>query len=1485
MAVRINDDTLEILRKGQDRSKIYMSVNIPDTLWEANINDSSIEFGETQITFDSGSGSDFSAVKPLQEVWVGTSPGNDDVGRLRIRTIGSGDGGVTGTMKVSANSLPYADNLYLTFKHDYPLKPKYSLLYAPDPENNPDEYYVWKDEDIPYSDQNEEPNPVVIAGSHKGGFIRTNFTINPGLNRSYAMASGATIVSYSASAYPSTGVSIGINGSTGVGTISFTVAGKYWVKYTVTDSNGKSQSSYRFYYAHATLPSSEHFPFVEFVLDGIIGKFDSGGYKTTITTNENKTITDIPKGALCVLWEESEYLDAYGNVIGSVTSNATTGLAPLSPVLFCGYVTEEKISKEGDTGTGEISLTLNTIDELMRNRLAFSINLDARSSVDEWTEYDVDEFDLGHAVHHVWLWHSTLMEICDVWNLRDHTDRRAFTPFDKNNLYDMANDLLSNAGDRSRVVCHKDGSIYLPWDRQLLTDSERQGLQIAAEIDAEDKTGRIDITIKDENRVGRVTTQGFAFDGTFYSPCDDDECCKSPPCDCTTTPCPDVEAFCAQAPGDWPSDYGGSTADFPRQVFRSQQHANKIAGRFFAKENNPYPEFRMTFHSNYFRYIDVAYNEAWTVTLTASDTTRQIIWVEKKLFLQSVEAKYDHETGHMYVNAVFEPEADGFDGVPYTCPSMPSLDWDFDFDFEFDFGEGLWSGNSVRLLPIGNTSWSTLTEDSVNDIMVDRSQLSISTSTTVLWRCGQGEIMRSENGGEDWTNVTPSYVGVDPDIFPGDLVNFMMLDSDIFSGDRVVCLASYTVGSEFAQGWLVISYDNGISWESVPIHSQADLSLGNAGDIELFRTSQVGNDAYWSNTAIVPMGLDKFAVVLGGEHEDDSDDTLEVFVCTMSDGGIISVGSPSVLFKEGDSLQSWVAIPLGPSNFFIVYDYYNVAADETTHQPVSGPYGVSVYLAGNHALFGQDKLLYRADDEEYGGELPGEYFGFPSTTTYSRINNKEIFVSFIDFDVDPPETQSYQYIKVTLIQCGGSLWGVSHGLGSQILAEYDLNNDDFFPEKLPVACVLSPMKYVVAWYDTNSTSPPIDVKWKIAGVRGEMSGNIFPLLGTPIDFATVTETSSRFSIELMSVSKVNQDMAICHWGSSSAGYNISTVKVLDTMTCSTRDTEPLRIDYSGSSYYYSYTKQPMYVTDNILVYIWSENSYSPLESVLYGHVINVDTDGTITVGPQTEILDYENDFGFGQPANGLNVAKVGGYFIILNEEDWGLPAETIEGATYTSYVSTIPVKYDLTGAGDLQPIAMMVDRFTNNYVFVTGYNGSELVVAVVDITLGEVTSSFSLGAATLAQVNSKTWIAYPQAAGYGSFLVYGRMNNPQDLGGTVHIARFDYDDWSIVENGWGLDYGGSMEYTSDGLHVVRNSPGGSARLYSVSSSSTTSKLILPFSETEFHGFTSSLYDNIYIASSNPQTELIIALSPPFDEYVDITYNHSTTSGVKALTAT
>jgi len=194
--------------------------------------------------------------------------------------------------------------------------------------------------------------------------------------------------------------------------------------------------TYRAVFVHNRTGSN--LPYTGFTLQSLTGDWQSGGWKTSLSVNGAATLTDFPDHTLAVLWHEN-YIDGvedYVNLWG-VSDN----------VLLAGYIRQDTDNDQLNSGTGTVSFSLTTIDDLLNNLTELgSINLNAVSSPQKWYQY-ASWMTAGRSIHHLILWHSWgILYACDVYGLNTNTLKVKNTDYTEAPLLHQANDFARNRG-------------------------------------------------------------------------------------------------------------------------------------------------------------------------------------------------------------------------------------------------------------------------------------------------------------------------------------------------------------------------------------------------------------------------------------------------------------------------------------------------------------------------------------------------------------------------------------------------------------------------------------------------------------------------------------------------------------------------------------------------------------------------------------------------------------------------------------------------------------------------------------------------------------------------------------------------------------------------------------------------------------------------------------------------------------------------------
>ena len=229
--MKLSPSDLAVVRKRPHRTKLWFSIYQPKTIFSARVT-GTYSTGETQISYYDASGS-YTDTYANMQVLVGTTSGGSDVDRIRMRSS-------TGTYTVFAeNSTNWKTGQYLTFIDYINIDAVYPKIIK-DP-NNDENVIFYKDDDIPYSNQNSIDGTFPNAGSHRAAFLET------GTVSLYYCATGTYNVKGQSLTY-----SWAFEGGTPTGSTSFepgwvaySTPGHYTTRMSTTAANGAQDTTYR----------------------------------------------------------------------------------------------------------------------------------------------------------------------------------------------------------------------------------------------------------------------------------------------------------------------------------------------------------------------------------------------------------------------------------------------------------------------------------------------------------------------------------------------------------------------------------------------------------------------------------------------------------------------------------------------------------------------------------------------------------------------------------------------------------------------------------------------------------------------------------------------------------------------------------------------------------------------------------------------------------------------------------------------------------------------------------------------------------------------------------------------------------------------------------------------------------------------------------------------------------------------------------------
>lgn len=676
MSIISAPDLLKLRNNHPHAGRFYLSFLKPTVVYCGTVTGAYTR-GDRAITVTNVSGNIANCVEG-NTIYVGTSCGDYSISRRRYRSR------VGNVITLDENSVAWTAGQYITVVDNHELFPKYPYITDTSP------FIFYKDKDIVYSNQNSNINPVAIAGAPKVGFLNGgSITFSITAVESYALASGATISSYS---WSCTGGTIA-NSAIASTTITFTVAGQYWLKLTVTDSLGTSQSTYRRIYAHERTGANA--PCLDFELVGNpSGSFDSSGWSMKVKLYNNADFTDVPDNTQVVLWYESfyngseHYIGANGNV------------------RFVGYIKSETITTP--VGSGYVEFDVYTAENILDSCNMYSISLEENATPNTWYKFPTGTLTVARAIHHLWKWHSTLLEMCDVFLPISNTKTMyACDDMENGTLLSLTNWTYGN-GIFSKVCCDKIGRVHLQEDIIMLSDADQNAITEVMEILPIDRRGDVDIQYvrKAEYQYASVIASGVAMIAGVATP------------------------LISKAPGEVPNNRGQETYVVERLVLSSQSDLNRICGRLYAQLNREILEIRITLSGNY--PIDIIPQEWFRITLPTDK--RETVYGSIQLVCRTITDVIDMVAGTVSPECVFEMRVSSQDGItdaytsapeppnsplpPYAIPPytpMPPITFPTSLNC---FGVSIRIGSGANVLDLGERGFSEVPFNCIIDRIV-----------------------------------------------------------------------------------------------------------------------------------------------------------------------------------------------------------------------------------------------------------------------------------------------------------------------------------------------------------------------------------------------------------------------------------------------------------------------------------------------------------------------------------------------------------------------------------------------------------------------------------------------------------------------------------------------------------------------------------------------------------------------------------------------
>lgn len=561
---------LEILRKRPQQTRLYLSIFEPQIIFQARVNNSSAARGDRVIPFDTVSSGSYTAIRPGATMWIGTTAGANDVGKIRVRSATSSQ------IVVSENSnINWADNLFLTVFYFFELWSVFPRIVQTSPGS--EDVIFYKDYDIAYSNQNSILGTFINMGPNRAA----NLDIASGQAQLYWTSTGT---------YNLLGNSLNYNwqfeggipsssSSADPGYVTYNTPGNYITSLTVSGSNGAIDTSYRTVRIHN--PSDP--PVQKWQLTALNGSRDEGGYTASFKVFES---IPIQEHAIVVIFADN----FYGNTHQNIGGNYPNG----SDIFWAGYVDRDSI--QYDYQHSEVSFDAHSVTQMMRESSGFSVSVESKAAPAKW--YELLDMDCRRAIYHYLRWHTTVLNISDFQFVGDDYKIQFFDA-DRESMYDAIDNLMRGTL-WGKVVSDRQGKIWAEVNAEAYA-VPTSSFPSVMDITRRDWMNEPVIEERLSEEIAFIEMGGIAYSGTV-----------------TGT----FSALLAAAPGNAPG-FHGTIETHEGLALLGQAQLNALVGNVLANKNSQFPDVEMEMGINASN-LDIAPQESVRIAIAASDTVRDL---------------------------------------------------------------------------------------------------------------------------------------------------------------------------------------------------------------------------------------------------------------------------------------------------------------------------------------------------------------------------------------------------------------------------------------------------------------------------------------------------------------------------------------------------------------------------------------------------------------------------------------------------------------------------------------------------------------------------------------------------------------------------------------------------------------------------------------------------------------------------------------------
>jgi len=631
---------LTLLRTRPQETELWLSIYKPKTKLACQVNNASIAVGYHVIAYNNVTEGSYLDVYCGMTVYVGTTSGGKDVGRIRLKAADASH------LYLAENSdINWQDDLYLTVVDYYEINAMYPRMVADLADPTIQTWY--KDWDIAYTNQNSLLGSSICMGSHYAGFIEPD----SGICDVYYSASGTLSFELPNSNYSCEWIFGGGNptGSSAntPGKVEYSTPGHYTTRITVTNNNtGAIDVSFRHISIYDRPENGTNVPILNWELVSLDGSRDNGGYQARIKIRED--ISDIVDGALVVIFADDRYGTTKQSIGGSSLNRQS--------IFFVGYILDGSISYNYKESSAEF--TVGSPTEMMKLTECFAVSVESSSDPagEDAVNNDIPsawallkDMNCRRAMYHYLKWHSTVM--CTTDFVFEGTDKYIqFFDADRENLYDAVNNLMQGTL-HGNLTCDRQGRLHAEVGIDA-TDNAASTFNLNMNVDKQDWMESPTIEETYNETVGYMEVGGIHFTpaptGTFEGT---------------------YEPYLSCAPGTSPA-YRGGVQKIEGLALNSQADLNALAGNLFAYMNSRYAHVSLKLSGNY-RNFDIAPQEIVRLSVSADDTPMGIVWNNKAFHITEMSWEYNPRLGTLIPSLTLHEVTQGYAGATITIPPVP----------------------------------------------------------------------------------------------------------------------------------------------------------------------------------------------------------------------------------------------------------------------------------------------------------------------------------------------------------------------------------------------------------------------------------------------------------------------------------------------------------------------------------------------------------------------------------------------------------------------------------------------------------------------------------------------------------------------------------------------------------------------------------------------------------------------------------------------